>query len=100
VRSIAWAGALLVTHDDEVDFYQTAASTGRQNHLHRGASGLVRLILGPEELARSGHHSGIVHLAVVRGIGPKADMHHHYIAQRQLLRFEELLDVLEETHSL
>jgi hypothetical protein len=91
---------LLWTHGDQVDFYQTATSTSGQNHLHRSACGLVRLVLGAEELGISGHHSGIVHLAVFRRIAPKVHTHHHDIAERQLLRLEELLDVLDQTHGL
>ena len=32
-----------------------------------------------------GHHSTIIHRAVLRGIAPKVHMHHHHISQRQML---------------
>jgi hypothetical protein len=33
---------------NEVDLYQTAASTSGENDLHAGTRGLVRLVFGPE----------------------------------------------------
>jgi hypothetical protein len=46
--------ALLWTHRDQVDFYQSTTDTSGQDHLHRGACGFVRLVLGVEESRISG----------------------------------------------
>src|SRR5882724_1986435 len=91
---------LLWTHCDDVDFHQGATIASGQDHLHRGAGGLVRLLLGAEELGVSGHHPLKIHLAAFRGIGPEVDTHHHDVAQRQFLRFEELLNVSDQTLGL
>ena len=36
----------------------------------------------------------------LRRIAAQVHMHHHYIAQRQFLRFEQLLQVLDDSHGL
>ena len=94
------ARLLFWTRCDYVDFYQGAATTSGQNHLHRGACGLVRLVLGAEELGIAGHHSGKVSLAAFRRIAPEVHAHHHHVPQRQFLRFEELLNVSDQTLGL
>src|SRR5450755_1697105 len=85
-------GPLLWTHRDYVDFYQSATITSRQHHLHRRACGLVRLLLGAEELRISGHHSSKVPFADFCRIAPEVHTHHYHVGQRQFLRFEELLN--------
>src|SRR5580704_9109378 len=80
------------THGDEIDFNQGAPPSSGQNHLQCGVCGFVRL--APEELGIGVTISGI------SGFAPDVGMNHHYIAQRQLLRFEELLQAFEHTHGL
>src|SRR5581483_4929237 len=88
---------LLRTYCNDVDFHQGATIASGEDDLHRGAGGLVRLLLGAEELGVSGHHPVKIHLATFRGIGPEIHPHHYDVAQRQFLRFEKLLNVSDQT---
>src|SRR5579862_1899177 len=97
VESVAREGARrrLRAHGDQVDFHQDAARGGRQRYVYRSAGGLIRLILGSEELAESGARLQGVSPEVFRWIAPDVDAHHDYVAQRELLRREKRLHVLE-----
>src|SRR5580700_10520026 len=102
VESVAREGARrgLRAHRDYVDFHQDAARGGRQRYVHRSAGGRVRLVLGSEELADTGSRLQGVSPEVFRWIAPDVDAHHHYVAQRELLRCEKRLHVLENPHGL